>query len=422
MERISAAQVAPTLDSLQKDLAENQAIFAAIGEQAFQSNAARLKAEQEQMQQQMADAATASALARLSALRSEQLKIQAEQQPATNSTPALSDLRGLPTLKVNVNLVPVSVVYGTRRDTRSATSSKIISGSSTKANRRSSPVSRWSQPCSACRGREAIPPHRFIPKAPFSHHKPSSSRCAGTRYSLSFRRCSLDPGELASARDAAARRLDSLRPEERAAVFTISGTVVVDFTDDREQLLAGVRNLRPHPIIPENDCPPISHYMADLMLNQHDPDARGIAVQEVEDCALRSLGFSSPQAGRIAAAKAIEVLDAGNAESKNALAVLNGVIRRTASMPGQRTIVLVSPGFLALTPETHEDVMKIVDGAVRSGIIINTLDAGGLVAAGFRQRHRSGGQSISQRRSRGATRRDARLRQWHRRNFLSQQQ
>jgi VWFA-related protein len=189
--------------------------------------------------------------------------------------------------------------------------------------------------------------------------------------------------ELASASAAAARHLGSLRPEERAAVFTISGAVIVDFTDDHEKLLAGVRSLRPHPTMPENDCPPISHYMADLMLNQHDPDAGGIAVKEVEDCALRSLGFSSPQAGRIANAKAIEVLDAGNAESKNALAVLNGVIRRTASMPGQRTIVLVSPGFLALTPETHEDVMKIVDVAVRSGIIINTLDAEGLVAAGF---------------------------------------
>src|SRR5208283_834717 len=99
----TAAQVPPTLDSLRKDLAENQAIFAAIGEQALQENAARLKAEQEQMQQQMTDAATASALARMSALRSEQLKIQAEQQPATNSASALSDLHALTTLKVNVN-------------------------------------------------------------------------------------------------------------------------------------------------------------------------------------------------------------------------------------------------------------------------------------------------------------------------------
>lgn len=66
----SAAQVPSTLVSVQKDLAENEAIFAALGEQAFQENAARLKAEQEQMQQQMLDASTAAALARLSALRS----------------------------------------------------------------------------------------------------------------------------------------------------------------------------------------------------------------------------------------------------------------------------------------------------------------------------------------------------------------
>ncbi|MGB6247525.1 MAG: VWA domain-containing protein [Terriglobales bacterium] len=380
----SAAQVAPTLDSLQKDLAENQAIFAAIGEQAFQENTARLKAEQEQMQQQMADAATASALARLSALRSEQLKIQAEQQPATNSAPALSDLRGLPTLKVNVNLVPVSVVL---RDAQGHAVGNFVKDNFRLFDEgKPQVITRFSVESavlgvSRAGGDTTAPLHAEGTVQPITNQVRPAAPERDTAYLFDDVHSTL--AELASARDAAARHLGSLRPEERAAVFTISGTVVVDFTDDREQLLAGVRNLRPHPIIPENDCPPISHYMADLMLNQHDPDARGIAVQEVEDCALRSLGFSSPQAGRIAAAKAIEVLDAGNAESKNALAVLNGVIRRTASMPGQRTIVLVSPGFLALTPETHEDVMKIVDGAVRSGIIINTLDAGGLVAAGF---------------------------------------
>ena len=384
----SAAQVAPTLDSLQKDLTENRAIFAAIGEQAFQENAARLKAEQEQMQQQMTDAATASALARMSALRSqqpsEQLKIQAEQQPAINSAPALSDLPALTTLKVNVNLVPVSVVL---RDAQGHAVGNFVKDNFRLFDEgRPQVITRFSVESALL----SVLSTRADTTAPVSSAgtvQPDTSQThpaapeRDTAYLFDDVHTTL--AELASARDAAVRHLGSLRAEERAAVFTISGTVVVDFTDDREKLLAGVRNLRPHSTIPENDCPPISHYMADLMLNQHDPDAGSIAVQEVEDCALRSLGFSSPQAGRIAAAKAIEVLDAGNAESKNALAVLNGVIRRTASMPGQRTIVLVSPGFLALTPETHEDVMKIIDVAVRAGIIINTLDAEGLVAARF---------------------------------------
>ncbi len=380
----SAAQVAPTLNSLKKDLAENQAIFAAIGEQAFQENAARLKAEQEQMQQQMTDAATASALARMSALRSEQLKILAEQQPATNSEPALADLHALTTLKVNVNLVPVSVVLRDAQGHAVGTFVKdnfrlfdegkpqIITRFSVESSLRSVPEKAENSAAPA-RSEGLVQPVTSQARPPAPERD--------TAYLFDDVHSTL--AELASARDAATRHLGSLPTGERAAVFTISGTVVVDFTDDREKLLAGVRSLRPHPTIPENDCPPISHYMADLMLNHNDPDAGSIAVQEVEDCALRSLGFSSPQAGRIAAAKAIEVLDAGNAESKNALAALNSVIRRTGSMPGQRTIVLVSPGFLALTAETHEDVMKIIDGAVRAGIIINTLDAGGLVAAGF---------------------------------------
>jgi VWFA-related protein len=380
----SAAQVAPTLESLQKDAAENEAIFAAIGEQALQKNAARLQAEQEQMQQQMTDAATASALAKLSALHSEQLKLQAEQQPAANSAPALSDLHALTTIKVNVNLVPVSVVL---RDAQGHAVGTFVKDNFRLFDEgKPQLISRFSVESAAL----SLPEKGESASAPAGSEgavQPATSQTRpaaperDTAYLFDDVHSTL--AELASASAAAARHLGSLRPEERAAVFTISGAVIVDFTDDHEKLLAGVRSLRPHPTMPENDCPPISHYMADLMLNQHDPDAGGIAVKEVEDCALRSLGFSSPQAGRIANAKAIEVLDAGNAESKNALAVLNGVIRRTASMPGQRTIVLVSPGFLALTPETHEDVMKIVDVAVRSGIIINTLDAEGLVAAGF---------------------------------------
>jgi VWFA-related protein len=383
----SAAQVPPTLESLQKDLAENQAIFAAIGEQALQENAIRLKAEQEQMRQQMTDAATASAIARLSGLRSEQQKtlaqLEADAKTETTTTPAVSGLEALTTLRVNVNLVPVSVVL---RDAQGHAVGNFVKDNFRLFDEgRPQVITRFSVESAMhslpeAGGDTAAPVRSEGTVQPITNQTRPAAPERDTAYLFDDVHSTL--AELASARDAAVRHLSSLPTGERAAVFTISGTVVVDFTDDREKLLAGVRSLRPHPTIPENDCPPISHYMADLMLNQHDPDAGRIAVQEVEDCALRSL-VSGPEAARLANAKAIEVLDAGNAESKNALAVLNGVIRRTGSIPGQRTIVLVSPGFLALTPATHEDVMKIVDGAVRSGIIINTLDAGGLVAAGF---------------------------------------
>jgi len=52
-------------------------------------------------------------------------------------------------------------------------------------------------------------------------------------------------------------------------------------------------------------------------------------------------------------------------------------------LPGQRSIVLVSPGFVAISQDEEEDVTEIINRAVESGIVINALDARGLYALGF---------------------------------------
>jgi hypothetical protein len=49
---------------------------------------------------------------------------------------------------------------------------------------------------------------------------------------------------------------------------------------------------------------------------------------------------------------------------------------RMSVLPGQRNIVLVSPGFLTLTMENN--LSAVIDRAIRSKVIINTLDARGL--------------------------------------------
>ncbi len=45
-------------------------------------------------------------------------------------------------------------------------------------------------------------------------------------------------------------------------------------------------------------------------------------------------------------------------------------------MPGQRSIVLVSPGFIA--PELEYEYTEIIDRAVRSQVVIKRSDARGL--------------------------------------------
>jgi len=79
------------------------------------------------------------------------------------------------------------------------------------------------------------------------------------------------------------------------------------------------------------------------------------------------------QTARVAAQRA---LISGEQETRTALRVLMDVVRRMSAMPGQRTIVLVSPGFL--TPELQQEKTDILDRAIHSNVIVSSLDARGL--------------------------------------------
>jgi VWFA-related protein len=47
-------------------------------------------------------------------------------------------------------------------------------------------------------------------------------------------------------------------------------------------------------------------------------------------------------------------------------------------LPGQHTLILVSPGFLSMTPEALTDKSEIMDMAAQANVTISALDARGL--------------------------------------------
>jgi len=53
------------------------------------------------------------------------------------------------------------------------------------------------------------------------------------------------------------------------------------------------------------------------------------------------------------------------------------LVRRMAAMPGQRSIILVSNGFITLA-EHNADKTDIMDRAIRANVLVNSLDARGL--------------------------------------------
>jgi VWFA-related protein len=188
----------------------------------------------------------------------------------------------------------------------------------------------------------------------------------------------LEFGDLARTRAAAERHFSTLRPTDRAAIFTTSGLNILDFTDDRAKLHEALVRLQPHPISSQrSDCPEISYYQADLIMNKNDPYATQLALQEALGC-LPTNAQGAPLGSPAALVNGVSasVLAAGDHETNISLGLLKQVVQVISRMPGQRSIVLASPGFIA--PRMEYESNEIVDRAVRSQVIINTLDARGL--------------------------------------------
>ena len=185
----------------------------------------------------------------------------------------------------------------------------------------------------------------------------------------------LAPVEVASVRNAAIKHLESLAPGDRAAVYTTSGIVMLDFTDDRAKLRAALLriNSNPNNNAPATDCPYIPAYQADLIVNKHDPIALQVAVADYINCLNMNAGAG---AQNVVISSAERVASTSSDQSRLALGTIRDVIKRIAVMPGPRTIVLVSPGFLLIDNTQRES--EVIDRAVRANVVISTLDARGL--------------------------------------------
>jgi VWFA-related protein len=191
-----------------------------------------------------------------------------------------------------------------------------------------------------------------------------------------------ETADLMRARDAAERHIESqLQPTDRAAILTTSGQGTADFTDDRKELRDTVARLVPRPIARAGgqQCPDISYYQADMIVNHDDPDSTNAAIPEWIIC--HGMDPADPRAvaqARIEVpVEARRVLSAGEQETQVSLAVLNDAVRRMSAMPGERVLVLASPGFLTLAEHQSEEY-DVIERALRANVVINVLNLRGL--------------------------------------------
>jgi len=116
--------------------------------------------------------------------------------------------------------------------------------------------------------------------------------------------------------------------------------------------------------------------MADLIQNKQDQRALLTATLDTLHCAYNDDSSQMVAAQQIAKVTALEQLTLNNDETKISLSVLKNVVRRIAAMPGDRTIIMVSPGFI--NPNQLQEQTEVAERALHSNVVINTLDARGL--------------------------------------------
>ena len=189
--------------------------------------------------------------------------------------------------------------------------------------------------------------------------------------------------DLMYVRKAAEQHLaNGILETERVGVYTTSGRMVLPLTGDLAKVVEALRTITPAGRIAEKNasCPPMTFYQAKELDRCEDDlicPPRDIGVEDALACA----SLDRHIALDMTLSAAHQALAIGETENREALLNISAVVRGIAVMPGQRNLVLVSPGFY--TPNSHNELNEIINLAIRSRVTVNSIDARGLSTAGF---------------------------------------
>jgi VWFA-related protein len=170
-----------------------------------------------------------------------------------------------------------------------------------------------------------------------------------------------------------------LGDSDMAAVVSTSGSNS-GLTHDSANLEEAILALKSHSLSlhPARQCPDIDYYEADLIENKRDSTALEAAVQQTLACANLDPQTNRNVAESMVRSTATSTLAAGDQDVRVTLATIREFVRKTGTLPGQRSLILLSPGFLTLSQEALTWKAQILDLAAQSSVTISTIDARGL--------------------------------------------
>jgi len=169
---------------------------------------------------------------------------------------------------------------------------------------------------------------------------------------------------------------------DQAAIASASGQIgfLQQLTDNKTVLRAALERLKYHPYsVRDFDRPTMSEYQA-LLITNYDRDLTGYFIDETIRL---NPGMTREAAESLVTTRAHSLmLQAGNVTS-NTLVGLEGLIRAANKLPGRKLIFFVSDGFFLddRNSDSRYRLQRVTSAAARSGVVIYSMDARGLVAS-----------------------------------------
>ncbi|MBS1811550.1 MAG: VWA domain-containing protein [Acidobacteria bacterium] len=238
----------------------------------------------------------------------------------------------------------------------------------------------------------ASTPARWITTEPKAKDKdtppkpitPTPEVRAGRYIVLTIDDLHLSFGNLVYARQALTKFVDEqVTNDDQVALITTSGQLGLhqQFTNNRDILKRAINRLAfAERRVSSNNSgvPRLTPYQAELIEN-NDREALALAVNEI----LGKMPGTPRQMAESQARGSARMIVAENTNITRAtLGTLENIIRSLRGLPGRKTMVMLSDGFLlgGFSQGTTYDVRQITDAATRSGVVIYALDTRGLIA------------------------------------------
>ena len=209
---------------------------------------------------------------------------------------------------------------------------------------------------------------------------PATPVPAAPRYVAMFFDDTSSPlADLVSARKAAEGYIGKgLEPGEKVGLYTASSFFRLDFTEDTAALLAGLPKILPHVRRAEDaiGCPRINPYQAWAIIHHgYQSQEFQVALAEALACPQNS-GVPPFELSHLVEIQAQRTLDIAGQISDGILEKAFNVIKILSAQQGHRVLLFASSGFFAEELQSQRE--QLVNAALRTKVVINTLDAKGL--------------------------------------------